>query len=270
MLGQDQDHEQEPRRGMGKAGLIWIIGLALGVGAYFLVSSLRTPEPEPPQSQPQATATPAPPKAAPKPVMPEPEPEAPRATKPRPRREKPPEPPPPAPAEPAGPTLVVDSDVPGASVFVNRQYLGTTPLRASGIAPGRHQLNASAEGEDGIAQTIDVGESGDTTITLRFKEVRLDAAVAVVHKHGVGSCEGRLIASPSGLRYDTANKKDAFSLSFKEIETFEIDYLKKELKLKQRGGRTWNFTDRAENADKLFVFHRDVNKAREKLAAQTK
>ena len=40
--------------------------------------------------------------------------------------------------------------------------------------------------------------------------------------------------------------------------------------MKQRGGKTWNFTDRAENADKLFVFHRDVTKAREKMAAQAK
>lgn len=264
------DQEQEPRRGgMGRAILIWIIGVALGVGAYFLVGSLRTPSPQPSQPQPQVRVAP-PPQPAPAPATPEPEPEKPRVTRPRPTKEKPAEPPPPPPAEPAGPTLIIESDVPGASVFVNRQYLGTTPLRSTAVSPGRHQLNASADGEDGIVQTIEVGESGDTTITLRFKDVRLDAAVAVVHKHGVGSCEGRLVASPAGLRYDTANKKDAFTLSFKEIEAFEIDYLKKELKVKQRGGKTWNFTDRTENADKLFVFHRDVNKAREKLAAQTK
>jgi len=40
--------------------------------------------------------------------------------------------------------------------------------------------------------------------------------------------------------------------------------------VKQRGGKTWNFTDKSENADKLFVFHRDLAKAREKLAAQAK
>ena len=38
--------------------------------------------------------------------------------------------------------------------------------------------------------------------------------------------------------------------------------------MKQKGGKNWNFTDKSENADKLFVFHRDVTKAREKLAAQ--
>ena len=108
-------------------------------------------------------------------------------------------------------------------------------------------------------------------ITLKFKEVRLDASVAVVHKHSMGrSCEGRLMATPQGIRYDTANKNDAFAFPFGALEVFEIEYLKKELKVKQKGGKTWNFTDKSENADKLFVFHRDVTKAREKMAAQGK
>jgi len=181
---------------------------------------------------------------------------------------KPAEPAPVAPAEPAGPILIIDSDVPGASVFVDRKYVGTTPVRTTEVAAGQHQLNASADGQDGVAQTIDVNGSGETTITVRFKDVRLDASVAVVHKHGVGSCEGRLVASPVGMRYESANKKDAFSLTFAQLESFEIDYLKKELKVKQKGGRTWNFTDKSENADKLFIFHRDVTKARDKIAAQ--
>jgi hypothetical protein len=70
------------------------------------------------------------------------------------------------------------------------------------------------------------------------------------------------------MRYVTANKGDAFAFPLSALEAFEIDYLKKELKVKQKGGKTWNFTDKSENADKLFVFHRDVTKAREKLAAQ--
>ncbi len=37
--------------------------------------------------------------------------------------------------------------------------------------------------------------------------------------------------------------------------------------MKQKGGKTWNFTDRnAANADALFVLHRDVEAARKKLA----
>jgi hypothetical protein len=173
------------------------------------------------------------------------------------------------PPPPAGPTLIVDSDVAGASVFVDRKFVGTTPLRTTEVTAGSHQLNASVTGEEGLAQAIEIADTGETTITLRFKEVRLDAAVAVVHKHSMGrSCEGRLVATPAGIRYETANKNDAFAFPFSALEAFEIEYLKKELKVKQKSGKTWNFTDKSENADKLFVFHRDVTKAREKLAAQ--
>ena len=246
------------------AGLV-----VLAVAAFFIAVWLARPAPEP-KAAPQARTQPVKPSPAPIAVAPEPEPvpESPRVSRPRPKKEKPVEPAPAAPAAPEGPILVVESDVPGASVFVDRKYLGTTPVRTTEVTAGQHQLNASADGQDGVAQTIDVGQSGETTITVRFKDVRLDASVAVVHKHGVGSCEGRLVATPAGMRYESANKKDSFSLSLSQIDAFEIDYLKKELKVKQKGGRTWNFTDKSENADKLFVFHRDVTKAREKAAAQ--
>ena len=70
-----------------------------------------------------------------------------------------------------------------------------------------------------------------------------------------------------GLTYETGNTGDAFALRFDQVETFEVDYLEKNLRVKQRGGKTWNFTDRnAANADRLFVFHRDVEAARAKLA----
>ena len=46
-----------------------------------------------------------------------------------------------------------------------------------------------------------------------------------------------------------------------------VDYMEKNLRVKQKGGKTWNFTDKAAaNADALFVFHRDVEAARKKLA----
>jgi hypothetical protein len=174
----------------------------------------------------------------------------------------------PAPSAPTGPVLVVESDVPGASVFVDRKYLGTTPLRSTEVTTGVHQLNASASGEDGLVQSIEVDGAGETTIALKFREVRLNVQLAVIHKHGIGSCAGSVLATPAGISYQTDNKKDAFAFPLRDLEVFEIDYLKKELKVKQRGGKTWNFTDKSENADKLFVFHRDVAKAREKLAAQ--
>jgi hypothetical protein len=163
--------------------------------------------------------------------------------------------------------LRVRSDVDGASVFLDRTFLGTTPLEKTGLAPGTHQLNVSAEGYDGIAQRVEIGEA-PAEVTVRFKEVRLDASVPVVHKHTMGSCEGRLAATVQGLRYDTANRGDAFTVAFDRLQAFEVDYLKKNLRVRIAGGKTFNFTEPSGNADALFVFHRDVEKARARLAAR--
>ena len=263
------NHEEQPRSG----GLGKVLAIGAGIVALLVVGYLAftmlMPAPEKPKAEPPPRAEA--PKPAPKPVVKEtPPPEEPRPVKPRPKKEKPVEAAPAPPPAPVGPALVVETDVAGASVFVDRKYLGTTPLRTTEVTPGTHQLNVSATGEEGLAQTIEIAETGDTSVSLRFRDVRLNASVAVVHKHSMGSCEGKLTATPSAMTYDTANKKDAFSFPLKDLEVFEIDYLKKELKVKQRGGKNWNFTDRSENADKLFVFHRDVTKAREKMAAQPK
>jgi hypothetical protein len=43
-----------------------------------------------------------------------------------------------------------------------------------------------------------------------------------------------------------------------------VDYLKRNLRVKQRGGKSWNFT--AESADALLAFQKSVEKARERLA----
>jgi hypothetical protein len=261
------NHDQQPRSGgMGKFLVIGAAAIAVLAVAYFGVTMMMRPEAKP-EAAPAARTEPVPAPPAAKPAEPEKPADTPAARKPRPRKEAPPAPEPAAPP-PAGPTLVVESDVPGASVFVDRKFVGMTPLRTTEVAGGSHQLNASVTGEEGLAETIEIAGTGETAIMLKFKEVRLNATVAVVHKHGLGgACDGRLVATADGLRYDTSNKKDAFAIPFGGLEVFEIDYLKKELKVKQKGGKSWNFTDKSENADKLFVFHRDVTKAREKLAA---
>jgi hypothetical protein len=162
-------------------------------------------------------------------------------------------------------TLRIETDVPGAQVFIDRQFIGTTPVTASNVKPGTHQLNLTAEGFDGIAQTIDV-ESGPRDLMFRFREVRLDAALAVVHQHRIGSCEGRLVATADGIRYETANKDDGFNAPLADMETFEVDYRARNLRITLRTGRQFNFTDPDDNADRLFVFHRDVERARQRLA----
>jgi len=264
------NHDQQPRSGgVGKFLVIGAAAIAVLALVYVGITMLMKPAAQP-EAAPVARTEPAPEPPAAKPAEPETPADAPAARRPRARKEAPPAPEPAAPP-PAGPTLIVESDVPGASVFVDRKFVGTTPLRTTEVTGGSHQLNASATGEEGVAQTVEIAETGETTITLKFKEVRLNVSVAVVHKHAMGrSCEGRLVATPEGIRYDTTNKNDAFAFPFSALEVFEIDYLKKELKVKQKGGKNWNFTDKSDNADKLFVFHRDVTKAREKLAALAK
>lgn len=160
--------------------------------------------------------------------------------------------------------LRIETDVPGAQVFIDRQFIGTTPVTAANVKPGTHQLNLTAEGFDGIAQTIDV-EPGPRDLMFRFREVRLDTSLAVVHKHRIGSCEGRLVATAEGIRYETADRDDGFNAPLGDMETFQVDYQARNLRIKLRTGRQFNFTDPDGNADRLFVFHRDVEKARQRL-----
>jgi hypothetical protein len=162
---------------------------------------------------------------------------------------------------PAAPTarLRVDSDVPGANVFLDRKFLGTTPVETRDFAPGSHRLNVSAEGYEMYGETVEL-RSGPNELTVRFKEVTLDEKIEVVHKHGVGSCRGRLVATLDGLRYEADKAGDSFEVPLASVEPLQVDYLKKNLRVKQRGGKTWNFT--AESADALLVFQKKVEKAR--------
>jgi hypothetical protein len=177
----------------------------------------------------------------------------------------------PAPAKPAAPavpttgTIQFDSDVSGASVFIDREFKGTAPLAVEGVAPGSHQINVAADGYDSHVETLEV-VAGPNAVSVKFKEVRLNESLPVTHKHTLGSCQGRIIADPSGLRYETTNKSDGFTVSFANLEGFDVDYLKKNLRIKERKGRTFNFT--GESADALFVFHKNVQAARAKLAKE--
>jgi hypothetical protein len=160
--------------------------------------------------------------------------------------------------------VTVTADVAGAQVFLDRQFIGTAPVTKTDIAPGSHQLNVSAPGYDPIVQTIDVA-AGPRELSVRFREVRLNLALDVVHKHRLGSCRGRLVATPQGLRYETTERDDAFSAALLDLDTFQVDYLARILRIQPRRGRRYEFTDPEGNADRLFVFHRDVDKAREQL-----
>jgi hypothetical protein len=221
-----------------------------------------------PVAKPVEVVTPAPaPRIVPKKVDP-PAPVVPKLeTKNAPKKKAPAAPV--APVSPVAPatlaSLKLDSDVPGASVFIDRQFVGITPVTLDKLEPGSKRVQLTATGFDSVQKTIELSP-GPNTITMRIKEVSLNAKTPVVHKHGMGSCEGTLIATLDGLRYDTPNKGDAFTIPYPQLESFVVDYLQKNLRVKQKNGKTWNFTNKEDNADKLFVFHRDVEAARKKLA----
>jgi hypothetical protein len=235
-----------------------VVLLAGGAAIYLL-----QPGPEPVAEAPRVAAPPAAPKTAPAPVRESPEPARPRAP-----RATPEPTPAPAPVEapPTLATLRIETDVPEASVFLDRVGVGTAPLTLSNLEPKTYRLSVSAAGYDRHDETIEI-EPGSRTITINFKDIKLNTSVDAVHKHGMGSCRGRLVATPEGIRYEAAEGKDSFSASFADLSTFELDYLAKNLRIRTRQGRTYNFTESAGNLDKVAYFFQDVEKVRKRLAA---
>jgi hypothetical protein len=149
-------------------------------------------------------------------------------------------------------------------VFVDRRFVGKAPVDVHDLAPGPHRVNVSAEGYDMHAEDVLVSRE-PRTVSVRFKEVRLDESLAVVHKHGLGSCRGVLRADPGGLAFAGEDGKDSFHGALGDLARFEIDYLGKTLRVGLRGGKTYNFTVDGPTADPLLVFHQKVEKARKRL-----
>jgi hypothetical protein len=247
------------------------VAVVVVIGGWALWSRAHATRPAPAAAVPPSSTTPAPaPRAsAPAVTPPAAAPGRAAAAPARPAR-RPATPKEVAPArEPAADlgtgTLHIDSDIAGAQVFVDRNYIGVTPVTSPDLPIGSHRVNIVAQGYDSIAETIDV-EPGPRDLQFNFKEVRLDAAIDVVHKHRIGSCKGRLVATPQGLRYDTDDKDDRFTLPLTDLEVFEVDYMAKVLRVKGVKGKRYEFSDpTAANGDRLFVFHRDVDKARQRL-----
>jgi hypothetical protein len=160
-------------------------------------------------------------------------------------------------------SIVVESDIAGANVFIDRNFKGNTPVTIADLQPGEYNLTVSTEGHDIVSRRVAV-ERRAVPVRVVFGDLvaSLDVKVAVVHKHRFGSCEGMLVATPQGFDYRT-DHKDAFQLPFAQVERFELDYLSNNLRMKVLGGRTYNFESPSEDMDSLFVFHRDVSAFRE-------
>lgn len=159
--------------------------------------------------------------------------------------------------------LVVEADVPGAMVFLDRNFKGNTPLTIGDLRPGDYRLTVSAEGHEVQNRSVTVARR---PVEVRFDLVAEVATLAVqielVHKHRFGSCAGVLHAGPGGFDYRT-DHQDAFQLPFARVEEFELDYVDNNLRLKVLRGRTYNFESPSEDRDALFVFHQAVTEYRD-------
>lgn len=236
------------------AASLAVVAVAMIVGAYVLgvfeASAARpaAPASRPVDGTPEATATP-PPAGAP--------------ARSRERAADAPEIRTPLPVATTA-TLRIDSDVRGADVFIDNAFVGRTPAVVDGVAPGRRKINVSADGYETAGGFHEIAP-GPSELTIPVKIIRLDRRVAVRHKHGVGSCEGVLSASPDGLRYETAHGEHAFRAPLTALQTFEADYLAKNLEV-VTSGRRYNFTvGGAAGVDDLYGFQQDVDKVRRRL-----
>ena len=151
-----------------------------------------------------------------------------------------------------------------ASVFVDRRFVGKAPVDVRDIPPGPHRLNVSADGYAMHAEEVEIGAE-PRTVSVRFTELRLDESLAVIHKHAVGSCQGVLKASLEGIGFEAPSGKDSFRAPFEDLARFDVDYLKKSLRVSLRGGRNFNFTVEGQSADPLLVFQQKVEAARKRL-----
>ena len=248
------EEPEETSSGSGKWVLL-VVMVCLAAGAAYLFGPrwVGTDEVTDTSGGPGPASVPS------APVAPEPEP-LPRDPEPDPDAEPRPMPVAPTTTPPPVVLLRVTSDVDGADVFIDRKFVGKTPFASSDVTPGPHRVNVSAPGYEGLSASIEIGEV-PTTLDTSFRTIRLDHRVAVVHPDRLGGCEGLLIATVDGIRYET-DDDDRFVADLDALEEFSIDYLEHTLRLKVRGGRTYDFTDGEPNADKLFVFHREVDQAK--------
>ena len=240
-------------------GAVILAGGAVALAAAGGLLMLAWPSDQPAPERPDRPAASAP---AASPVG------TPRATPARPAGERRPVPaaePTPAAGKPrTTASLLVESDVPETTVFVNRVFKGEAPLRIEDLAPGSYQINLSPTGYESVALPVEVTAGEEKTLSWKFKEVRLNERIAAVHKHGIGSCSGTLSATPRGLAYETTHA-DAFLVPLTSLEAFEVNYIEKNLRVRVPGGKTFNFSDPDGNADRLYLFHQNVEKARKRL-----
>ena len=118
-------------------------------------------------------------------------------------------------------------------------------------------------------------------LSALFENADSDVAFLAMHYDlDVTGLKTTLTRSLEGLRAGNAGKptfspslmelyQDAFTVAYTDLERFELNSERHNLRIKPRGGRNYNFTtDRADRADVLSAFHAEVRRARTRVVAQ--
>ncbi|MEW6357650.1 MAG: PEGA domain-containing protein [Planctomycetota bacterium] len=97
----------------------------------------------------------------------------------------------------APPSVAIQSQPPGATVFVDGAYLGVTPLQAAALARGEHSLKLVRHGFQTHRTAFEVGRSGETALDIRLlPEKRYSLTVTSDPPGATVSLDGM----PTGLR----------------------------------------------------------------------
>lgn len=90
----------------------------------------------------------------------------------------------------------------GASVFLDGELVGTTPLELEGIAPATHQVLLELKGHAAVIRTVDTSDGSKGVVDARMPEsgasltVKTNSSDAAVRLNGVKVGEGRRVRVP--------------------------------------------------------------------------
>lgn len=110
-------------------------------------------------------------------------------------------------------TVVIACDQPGASVFVDGELAGRTPLDAPlRLSTGRHELEVRLEGHEPFTQSLEVYGGQRLDLTVELQQVRTPTPwyrtwwfwtiVGVVAAGSVAAIAGSAASQPAGAEFD--------------------------------------------------------------------
>lgn len=189
-------------------------------------------------------------------------------------------------ADLSAPALVIDSNVRGADVYLNGKRVGRTPHKATPLQPGDYDVRVEQAGYETFTKQVHV-ETPDESIRAELRRMSRPVAareeeededamaetaeaepaadirafgqtLAAKHNHRIGSCEGVLRTTSTGVRFET-DHKDAFFVAYADIEELALDG--DNLTLRVHEGRKYDFKEQNDNVEALADFHRAASQA---------